>query len=171
MKTVLCITLIGAAISNAASAAQQCVHSIQPTSPNSQYRANNDGTINDLKHNLMWLTCSVGQQWKGEKCQGDLTTATWDKAVQIAEHYHYAGYLDWRLPTIHELSSLAELQCLQPAINLSLFPATPATDYWTSTSFSNNAKLAWRVHFQYGENHTAVKNHQAAIRLVRSIAP
>ena len=171
MKTVLCVALIATAISSGNSAEQQCVNSVQPTSPNSQYRVNNDGTISDLKHSLMWLQCSVGQQWRRGKCQGSVTTATWDKAIQIAEHYHYAGYLDWRLPTIYELSSLTELRCLRPAINLSLFPATPAADYWTSTPFSNDSKLAWRVHFQYGENHAEVKSHRAAIRLVRSIAP
>jgi hypothetical protein len=92
---------------------------------------------------------------------------TWEEALRAADASQFAAHSDWRLPTIHELSSIVELRCQQPAINLALFPAT-AGDFWTATTFINNTGMAWLVHFIYGESHTAIKTANAAVRLVRS---
>ncbi|MGD8568464.1 MAG: DUF1566 domain-containing protein [Gammaproteobacteria bacterium] len=151
--------------------AQQCRDDIPATSPTEQYRVTDDVMVTDLKHQRMWLRCSVGQQWEDGQCRGDPVTTSHDQALNLAKQHDDAGYTDWRLPTIYELSTLAELRCHRPAINLDVFPDTPAADYWTSTLFSNNANMAWLVHFQYGENHTAMKSSKAKVRLVRSIAP
>ena len=31
-----------------------------------------DHMVRDLKNNVIWLRCSVGQQWNGENCIGDV---------------------------------------------------------------------------------------------------
>ncbi len=56
---------------------------------------NNDGTVTDLTTGLMW------QQHLGEKM-------TYEAAVIYAESLVYAGYDDWRLPTIKELYALID---------------------------------------------------------------
>ncbi|MEM8535408.1 MAG: DUF1566 domain-containing protein [Chloroflexota bacterium] len=58
------------------------------------YQNNGDGTITDLNTGLMWI------QDAGEK-------TTYADAMAELETYTFAGYDDWRLPTIKELYSLA----------------------------------------------------------------
>ncbi len=148
--------------------AQNCVDSIDSTTKVEHYRINNIGTVLDTQRNIEWMRCTVGQNWQDGKCAGTPQVMTWDKALSTAKSAKLAEYSDWRLPTIHELSSIAELRCQQPAINLILFPATFSGDYWAATEFVNNSDMAWLVHFGYGENHTAKKSTGAAVRLVRS---
>jgi hypothetical protein len=56
---------------------------------------NGDGTITDLNTGLMWMKNLDGKM-------------TWEEAVAYAEDFSYAGYDDWRLPTIKELYSLID---------------------------------------------------------------
>jgi hypothetical protein len=161
--------LVFAAPGNQAqSQAQNCVESIFPTTLVKDYRIYDNGTVRDSRNGLMWMQCSVGQIWQNGQCLGVPVTTTWEKALAAARDSRFAGHADWRLPTIHELSSITELRCQQPAINLTLFPGSLTGDYWTATSFINNTNMAWLVHFAYGENHTAKKTTFAAMRLVRS---
>jgi hypothetical protein len=148
--------------------AQDCVDSVDSTTGVEHFRINNNGTVLDTRHSIEWIRCSVGQNWQAGKCIGTPQVIPWDKALSTAKSARLAEYSDWRLPSIHELSSITELRCQQPAINLILFPATFTGDYWTGTEFANNNDMAWLVHFGYGENHTAKKSTGAAVRLVRS---
>lgn len=59
------------------------------------YQNNGDGTITDLNTGLMWI------QDPGSK-------TTFDAANQLLQSYIFAGYDDWRLPTIKELYSLMQ---------------------------------------------------------------
>lgn len=58
------------------------------------YQDNGDGTITDLNTSLMWI------QDPGEK-------TTYADTIELLETFSFAGYDDWRLPTIKELLSLA----------------------------------------------------------------
>ncbi len=58
------------------------------------YQDNGDGTVTDLNTGLMWI------QDAGDKTY-------YDDAMEELETYTFAGYDDWRLPTIKELYSLA----------------------------------------------------------------
>lgn len=58
------------------------------------YRDNGDGTITDLSTGLMWIADP------GEKM-------LYADALKTLEDYEFAGYDDWRLPTIKELYSLS----------------------------------------------------------------
>ena len=58
------------------------------------YQDNGDGTITDLNTGLMWI------QDAGNK-------TTYADAIEELQTYTFAGYDDWRLPTIKELYSLA----------------------------------------------------------------
>ncbi len=149
--------------------AQDCVDTIVATFDSTQYETTKDGTVTDKKNQLLWTQCSLGQRWQNGHCTGNPQNLTWNDAIQAAKKWKYAGYSDWRLPNIYELSAITELSCQQPAINLKFFPDTPAVDFWTATEFINNTDQSWRVHFGFGENHTARKSNTAAVRLVRSI--
>lgn len=113
--------------------AQECNYTIAATTPDSRYTDHGDGTVSDNSTGLMWQQCSEGRS--GARClSGSLQLFTWQAALQQAEASTFAGYSDWRLPNVKELASLVELRCIGPAINLTIFPATPPHGlYWSST--------------------------------------
>jgi hypothetical protein len=113
--------------------AQECNYTIAATAPDSRYTDHGDGTVTDNSTGLMWRQCSEGRS--GPRClSGPVQLFTWQAALQQAEASTFAGYSDWRLPNVKELASLMELRCVGPAINLTLFPATPPHGrYWSST--------------------------------------
>lgn len=102
-----------------------------------RFHDNGDGTLTDLRSGLMWMRCSLGQSWSGSACSGEPGTYTWESAQSAASEINrqggYAGFKDWRMPQIPELAMIVERQCENPRINLSLFPSTPATFYWTAS--------------------------------------
>lgn len=149
--------------------AQNCIKMITATTNISDYRINNDGTVTDMRLQLTWAACALGQQWKNNNCVGDAEPVDWQQANKKVIEYQAETSKQWRLPTIHELSSITELSCESPAINLQLFPNTPSLHFWTGVEFVNNTSKAWQVFFGTGENHTAKKTTKAAARLVRSL--
>jgi hypothetical protein len=60
----------------------------------------------------MWMRCALGQNWNGATCTGSGQAYTWQAALQAAEGSSFAGYSDWRLPDIKELSSIVEQACV-----------------------------------------------------------
>ena len=92
---------------------------------------NEDSTITDEATGLMW-----SQDDSGEGMD-------WEAALAYAEGSEYAGYDDWRLPSIKELQSIADYSGAFPAIDASVFNLTELTNimdqtdypfYWSSTS-------------------------------------
>jgi len=77
---------------------------------------NGDGTVTDTCTNLMW-------QKEGE-------SKTWQEAMDYTEGLTLAGYTDWRLPNIKELS----IGYLYNSIDI----------YWSSTTYAQNPSNAWR---------------------------
>jgi len=114
----------------------------------------------------------VGQLWDSEKntCSGDAQSFTWFQASQYLNQPSIRGHR-WRLPSISELSSITELSCYNPAIDLKLFPNTPSSHYWSATAFSNQAGHYWLVQFLTGENHTDTGKRLAFVRLVKTLPP
>lgn len=66
------------------------------------YQDNGDGTVTDLNTGLMWI------QDPGPK-------TTYRDAMTKLETYTFAGYDDWRLPTIKELYSLTWFMGIDPS--------------------------------------------------------
>lgn len=82
------------------------------------YRDNSDGTVTDLRTNLEWIRCSIGQELKGNTCDGEIKKYNWqgalDAAIALNRQGGYAGYLDWRVPTKKELQTLIYCTSGQP---------------------------------------------------------
>ncbi|OUD14415.1 DUF1566 domain-containing protein [Thioflexithrix psekupsensis] len=68
-----------------------------------RYRDNGDGTITDIKTNLQWMRCLIGQEWQDGRCQGEAQEMNWHNAQKLK--INFAGYNDWRVATIEELLS------------------------------------------------------------------
>lgn len=149
-------------------AQQICNPKIPSTSPTNRYHDNGDGSVTDTKTGLEWARCSVGQTWENGSCSGEAEPVLWSIASLVAATTETTpGKNKWRLPEIKELSELTELQCARPAINLTIFPNTPAAAYWTWTRFANKDGSFWTVQFILGETVPEMGDRAAYVRLVR----
>ncbi|MFZ1084015.1 MAG: ankyrin repeat domain-containing protein [Terracidiphilus sp.] len=64
------------------------------TGKDGQFTAYDDGTVLDTKTKLMWMARDNG------------SPMSWPDAKKYAQDYRGAGYTDWRLPTLAEISAL-----------------------------------------------------------------
>lgn len=152
--------------------AATCIDYKVASAPDGRYQDNSDGTITDILHGLEWKRCSEGQD--GNDCStGTASMMNWQQALQLVDSLNatggYAGHTDWRLPNIKEFASLIENQCMEPAINETLFPATQSFRYWTSspnlTAISDSS--TWQIDFDIGRQFPGSRNGLAHVRLVR----
>lgn len=141
MKKILAVTttLFGFFAFQSIQAEQLCQpESISATAPSSRFELT-DGVAKDRQTGLMWKRCLEGTS--GTSCEeGEPRTFSWPKALLHAQEINsqggYAGHDNWRLPNIKELKSIAELQCVQPSLNLEVFPSAPARlRVWTSSPY------------------------------------
>lgn len=154
-----------------------------------RYADNGDGTVTDIRTNLTWQRCSVGQTWAGETCTGKVSSFKWNDAMKLAKD-------GWRLPTVDELDTLVQCpsgrtpsvrpsgayvretdgicdgkEYKNPKININAFPNTPANEFWSSSPLASNSEgAAWAVHFGAGFVGLGIKNADSMtyrVRLVR----
>jgi hypothetical protein len=170
MNTKLTIPMLGlfaALLLPGAGAAQTCKDSIMATAPDANFLVHKDGTVTHNSTGLMWMRCSLGQSWDGKSCNGTAANHTWQGALQAASTSKFAGHSDWRLPNKNELASILEERCNTPAINGTVFPATPPAYYWSSTPYAGLSHGAWSVDFGFGSINASVKSGSILVRLVR----
>lgn len=136
------------------------------------------GLVKDPIVGLIWMRCSIGQNWNGSTCTGKATKLTWEQAMNIPKHFDYARFSDWRVPTREELKALVYCSndsqeyyvisffvissaCtgsyIRPTITQSAFPNTPTIEFWSSSYYSTfsflNTKYSdssWNVNFKNG---------------------
>ncbi len=145
--------------------AQTCNSKTPRYTPTSQFEILADkALVLDKKTRLVWQRCALGQQWQNGSCQGTPTKYNFAKAKKAAQT---AGS-QWRLPTLHELASIAELACFKPAINTTLFPNTLNTYYWSSSPNVNYPNTAWVIYFEYGNDSYDKRKNEYPVRLVRA---
>lgn len=153
-------------------AEQTCDTRLYPLSaPNERYALHEDGTVTDVVSDLMWMRCSVGQTWSGETCVGTPTPMRWQEAEDAAVRVNDEGeffFNDWRLPTLRELAMIAERQCENPRINLSVFAATPADFYWTTSTRAGEEGEVYALSFGPEGAGLRSKDAQGYARLVRT---
>lgn len=170
-KTGLLLVLL--ASTSQAQTNQACkTDNITATAPSSRYQQKDDGSIIDTKTGLMWRTCLEGVA--GKACdEGEPLALTWAEALVYVPVFNgeggFAGHTDWRLPNIRELSTLVELQCVGPAINLAIFPNTASTDVWSSSPAYFHTHYSWHVDFNTGAFTYGEREKPKAVRLVRDV--
>lgn len=147
-----------------------------------RYFDNQDGTVTDTQTGLMWMRCSLGQSWSKTwssdyACRGEAGLYQLGMAVQ--PNANFAGYDDWRLPSVDELYSLVHCpsgqqrprqynadgqiiningiaqdgSCVEnesPTIDQLAFPNTPEGRFRTSSIYGDDARYSWFVRFESG---------------------
>lgn len=132
--TVVAMTCVAAlALQSAPSFAQTCNAGQTPSTPTSQFTVHGDGTVTHSTTGLTWKVCSEGQTWSNPgdvaTCTGNALGYDYQWALSNAQSHAFAGYNDWRMPSVQELASIVETCRGNPisnTINNVVFPATPS---------------------------------------------
>ncbi len=160
MKKIAILT--ACCLMGTANAAQTCNADVTATAPASHFTINADNTVTDNTTGLTWMRCSLGQT--GSDCSGGSAVEyAWAEALNEVANNHSS----WRVPNINELSSIVELKCNYPAINLTIFPNTPSSAYWSSSPNTSHNYGAWGVYFSSGSDYYDGKAISRYVRLVR----
>lgn len=168
-----CIVMIGLGLSIAFGAqAQRCPNPGSDSTPASRYQLNPNGTALDKKTGLTWRRCAEGQVFQGNSCKGKPqkfsvpNANAWAIKLNAGPAVARQGFNNWRLPTQDELLSLVSTGCTAPAINLKVFPTTPAATFWASTPGSGGGSV-WSVDFNDGFDGLFGQNSELFVRFVR----
>lgn len=122
------------------------------------YTDNGDGSVTHGKTGLRWKRCAEGMTWTGSTCAGESKEYIWKDAKAL-------GVNGWRLPSIEELRTIVEKGNI-PTINAAAFPNTPASHFWSASSYGEYS--AWYVYFNNGDDGNYFKAHYYLyVRLVR----
>ena len=158
---------------------------VVPSSPKPQenrtigrYIDHGNGTVTDAETGLMWKRCLEGLS--GVNCEeGKVERYTWNEAVKRFKNVEYAGYADWRLPTIDELETLVYCSkgkdkkgdCKdgseKPTINQQAFPNTETSNVWSGSPNADYSGYAWSVYFYNGSSYIGFRSSNYAVRLLR----
>ena len=101
---------------------------------------------------------------------------TYAEAVRYCDDLNFAGFDDWRLPTVNELLSITDDTRFNPAINKAFENVAYKTDdkgeksygwYWSSTGRADDSSSAWVVRFRDGSGNWSYVSTRNFVRCVR----
>ncbi len=164
MKKSLLTLMLCTSIANIANA-QTCKDYITNNWQDSRYIDNGDETVTDTQTKLMWKKCAEGLS--GSNCAtGSATTMNWQSALAL-DGSTFAGKSDWRLPNVEELRSLVAYNCHSPSINITLFPNTHVSYFFSASPNAYDSAFSWLVYFDYGYDSGSYRTNSNRVRLVR----
>ena len=117
------------------------------------YESGAEGTVIDKVTGLMW------QNTIARADNGTGLELSWQDAVNYCNNLSYAGYSDWRLPSIVELLSIAYFDRYDPTLSTSYFRHDPV-DHWSSTTCATDPDYVWSMDFFGGWAH--IRNTKTA---------
>jgi len=130
---------------------------------------NGNGTITDSTNGLLWAKCSLDGGGAilpyASNCTGTVGTITWQNALQNCTNLVFANR-SWRLPSLAELTSIIDMTQTGTTLNQTIFPATLAGIYWTSTTSSFSFVNAMFNNFAGGSSSSGAKASVYSVRCV-----
>ena len=126
--------------------------------------------IHDLKLNVIWLRCSVGQVWNEKECVGKPLKFKISEVDEVIKQANNQLEGDWRLPNRKELENIVCMTCGKVKINSKFFPNTPYEPFWTGekNNWSKNKDFYWSVNFFTGHTFGRFPGHTPNfVRLVK----
>ncbi len=121
-----------------------------------EYKDNKDGTITDLATGLVWQQA------------GSSKTMPYKDASAYVEGLNkkkFAGYDDWRLPTVDELLSLVEPE--KQSNGLYIDSVFDRNQYWCWSADRRAGGGAWNVGFNYGLVYWLIVDSSGYVRVCR----
>jgi Protein of unknown function (DUF1566) len=106
--------------------------------------------VTDTATGLVWRQCPEGMVAAVGTCSGTSTNYTHEAALVRASAVAASTGKAWRLPNVKELYSIVDKSRDRPAINTTIFPSTPNSEFFSSTPYGADIRLVWKVNFQYG---------------------
>jgi len=91
----------------------------------------------------------------------------WEDCIDYANALDFAGFTDWRVPSIFELASIIIYDRFSPAILEPPFSNTASTYTWTSTAYPDDVLNKWFVYFPTGRAAGDGKQNLFNLRCVR----
>ena len=129
-----------------------------------------DHVIHDLKLNVTWLRCSVGQVWNKKECVGKPLKFKMSEVDAVIKQANNQLEGDWRLPNRKELKNIVCMTCGKVKINSKFFPNTPYEPFWTGekNDWYKNKEFYWSVNFFTGHTFGRFPGHiPNFVRLVK----
>ncbi len=122
------------------------------------FRNNGNGTVTDLRTNLMW-----------QRLGSEIPKMYWNaiEYVQSLNSESFAGYRDWRLPTIEELASLLEREKMNG--DLYIDPLFDKKQRWCWSSDKCKPNGQWSVRFSTGKVNSTRLAPNTYVRAVRNV--
>lgn len=150
-----------------------------------------NAVVIDEQTQLMWSRCLLGTQWNGSHCAGKPKQYSWAQIHDVVKTLDYAGYNDWRVPTLDELKSLAVSQSTPPQLEIfylddTIFamPDCQGTKtnagtghnghwcwHWTDSPIAGSGHYAWILYFGYGYGSANYEADRFPLRIVRKSNP
>ena len=126
------------------------------------------GNPHDADNTYTWYDSNPATNGSDVGTPGD-GTDTEDFINALNAGSGYCNHTDWRLPTVKELSLLADLgKSRILAFEREYFPQCLSSEYWSSTACADNASSAWLVNFYDGRVYSFRKEKRYSLRAVRS---
>jgi hypothetical protein len=133
-----------------------CAIAVRGSQTANNFVDNGNETVSDTAFGLMWQKTSVPDK-------------NWRQALAYCESLELGGYTDWRLPDRNELHSIVDYTRRNPSINITYFPDTPSSTFWSSTTQLPNPAEAFIVFFEDGYSDGVNKDLLTHVRAVRTI--
>jgi Protein of unknown function (DUF1566) len=120
------------------------------------------GTVSDGNTSLMWQVTPM------DDAGAPFPAVTQPRALAACESLDFAGFTDWRLPTLIELESIVNYAA-SPAIDSAFFPSTPdlSAGFWSSSPDVASTNV-WDIFFFYGNagtnSPTLIANYYRCVR-------
>ncbi len=107
------------------------------------------GIVNDFQRKgQVIFDATTGLTWQQSGSPASMTFEKTQAYIEALNKKEFAGYSDWRLPTLEEAMSLMAPE--QSEDGLFIDPVFDKSQYWIWTADRYSASASWLVNFSYG---------------------
>jgi len=114
-------------------------------SPNARsvFTLHNNGLASFPKSTISWSRCPAGQRFtRDQECVGEPIYLSFPEAIEYTQDLSEKSGNTVRMPTRDEIEEISESRCINPAIDLNIFPTMVTETFWTSSDNTLRSKLA-----------------------------